>query len=44
MKEKIKKYHYVYRLDHIDTNEFYFGSRTSKYHPSVDKYMGSMIT
>ncbi len=40
----MKKYHYVYRLDHIDTGEFYFGSRSSKYHPSVDTYMGSMKT
>lgn len=36
-------YHYVYRLDHIETGEFYIGSRSSKYHPTMDKYMGSMI-
>lgn len=35
-------YHYVYRLDHIETGEFYVGSRSSKYHPTIDKYMGSM--
>jgi len=44
MKEKIKKYYYVYRLDHVDSGEFYFGSRGSKYHPTLDKYMGSMVT
>ena len=37
-------YNYVYRLDHIETGEFYIGSRSSKYHPSMDKYMGSMKT
>lgn len=37
-------YHYVYRLDHLETNEFYIGSRTSKVHPSLDPYMGSMHT
>lgn len=36
-------YHYVYRLDLIETGEFYFGSRTSKCHPNDDSYMGSMI-
>jgi len=38
------KYNYVYRLDHIKTGEFYFGSRTSKYHPTIDEYKGSMRT
>ena len=37
-------YHYVYRLDHIETGEFYIGSRSSKYHPTMDKYMGSMVS
>lgn len=37
-------YHYVYRLDHIETGEFYIGSRTSKVHPSLDNYLGSMVT
>lgn len=36
------KYYYVYKLIHKETGEFYFGSRGSKYHPSMDKYMGSM--
>lgn len=35
-------YHYVYKLTHIETNEFYFGSRTSELHPTLDKYFGSM--
>lgn len=35
-------YHYVYRLDHIETGEFYIGSRSSKVHPSLDAYLGSM--
>ena len=35
-------YHYLYRLDCIRTGEFYFGSRTSKKHPTLDSYMGSM--
>jgi hypothetical protein len=35
-------YHYVYRLDHLETNEYYFGSRSSEMHPSLDPYMGSM--
>ena len=37
-------YHYVYRLDHLETGEFYIGSRSSKVHPSLDSYMGSMST
>lgn len=37
-------YHYVYRLDHIETGEFYIGSRSSNNHPKIDKYMGSMVT
>jgi len=35
-------YHYVYRLEHIVTNQFYIGSRKSKIHPSLDPYLGSM--
>lgn len=35
-------YHYVYRLDHIETNEFYIGVRTSKVKPELDPYLGSM--
>lgn len=37
-------YHYVYRLDHIETMEYYIGSRSSKLHPSLDSYLGSMKT
>ena len=37
-------YHYVYKLEHIETKEFYVGSRTSKLHPSLDVYLGSMKT
>lgn len=37
-------YHYVYKLTHIETNEFYIGSRTSKNNPKLDKYLGSMKT
>jgi hypothetical protein len=37
-------YYYVYRLEHIETNQFYIGSRLSKVHPSLDSYMGSMKT
>lgn len=35
-------YHYVYRLEHTETMEYYIGSRSSKLHPTMDKYMGSM--
>lgn len=35
-------YHYVYKLTHIETNEFYFGSRSSECHPTLDTYYGSM--
>lgn len=35
-------YHYTYRLEHIETGEFYYGSRSCKVHPSLDCYMGSM--
>ena len=35
-------YHYVYRIEHIETGEFYIGSRSSKKHPSLDNYLGSM--
>lgn len=37
-------YHYVYRIEHIETGEFYIGSRSSKTHPTIDSYMGSMYT
>lgn len=37
-------YHYVYRLEHTETLEYYIGSRSSKLHPTMDKYMGSMRT
>jgi hypothetical protein len=37
-------YHYVYRLEHMETKEYYIGSRTSKSHPSLDPYLGSMKT
>ena len=36
-------YHYVYRLDYEETGEFYFGSRTSNVHPTLDCYLGSMV-
>ena len=36
--------HYVYKLIHEKTGEFYIGSRTCKIDPSLDNYMGSMIT
>ena len=35
-------YHYTYKLEHLETGEFYFGSRSSKIHPSIDSYLGSM--
>ena len=35
-------YHYVYKLEHVETGEFYIGSRSSKKHPSLDNYLGSM--
>jgi hypothetical protein len=35
-------YHYVYKLEHIETGEFYIGSRSSKRHPTLDNYLGSM--
>jgi hypothetical protein len=37
-------YHYVYKLEHIETKEFYFGSRSCKMHSSLDNYLGSMVT
>ena len=37
-------YHYVYRVEHIETGEYYIGSRSSKVHPSIDSYLGSMKT
>jgi hypothetical protein len=35
-------YHYVYKLEHAETGEFYIGSRSSKKHPTIDSYLGSM--
>jgi hypothetical protein len=35
-------YHYVYQITHIETGSFYIGSRSSKVHPTLDSYMGSM--
>lgn len=35
-------YHYTYRLDLIETGEYYFGSRTSEVDPTLDNYFGSM--
>jgi hypothetical protein len=35
-------YHYVYQITHIETGSFYIGSRSSKIHPTLDSYMGSM--
>lgn len=37
-------YHYVYKLEHTETLEYYIGSRSSKLHPTMDNYMGSMRT
>lgn len=37
-------YHYVYKLEHIETSEFYIGSRSCKCHPTLDNYKGSMLT
>lgn len=37
-------YHYVYKLVHTETSEFYIGSRSCKCHPSLDPYLGSMVT
>lgn len=39
-----KKFHYVYKLTHPNTGEFYYGVRTSSCKPSSDSYMGSMVT
>jgi hypothetical protein len=38
------KIHYVYKIVHLDTNEYYIGSRTCNLDPSLDSYMGSMRT
>ena len=35
---------YVYRLDHIETSEFYYGSRKCECEPANDNYWGSMKT
>lgn len=37
-------HHYVYRLLNNSTNEYYYGSRSSKLDPNLDTYMGSMKT
>jgi hypothetical protein len=34
--------HYVYKITDVITNEYYFGSRSSKCNPTEDAYMGSM--
>jgi hypothetical protein len=37
------KYYYIYKLEHIETKEFYFGSRGCKCEPEKDNdYLGSM--
>ena len=36
-------YHYVYKLEDINTHEYYIGSRSCKCHPTLDKYFGSMV-
>ena len=36
--------YYVYKLEHVETGEFYYGSRKTKKAIELDKYMGSMIT
>lgn len=35
-------YFYVYKIEDIKTGEYYFGSRCSKLHPTIDNYFGSM--
>lgn len=35
-------YHYVYRVEHIEDNHFYIGSRSCECHPTMDPYLGSM--
>ena len=37
-------YHYVYKITDLETNEYYFGSRSCKSLPQDDDYMGSMCT
>ncbi|MCK9574772.1 MAG: hypothetical protein WC979_03055 [Candidatus Pacearchaeota archaeon] len=38
-------YHYVYKVTHIETGQFYIGSRSCNVMPSLDiNYMGSMKT
>jgi hypothetical protein len=34
--------YYVYKLYHVETGEFYYGSRGCKCLPHEDNYMGSM--
>jgi hypothetical protein len=45
MKEKSqnKKHHYVYKLTHRETGEYYVGSRSISKNPVDDDYLGSMI-
>lgn len=38
------KTHYVYKLEHPITKEYYFGSRTCEKDPHEDNYMGSMVS
>ncbi len=39
------KVHYVYKITHVETNEFYIGSRTCNCNPELDiDYLGSMKT
>lgn len=35
-------YHYVYKLIHTETKQYYIGSRTSRVLPADDNYLGSM--
>ena len=43
-KNQDKKYHYVYKLIHIITNEYYIGSRSTNTEPELDiNYRGSMV-
>jgi hypothetical protein len=37
-------YHYVYKLEHTETKEYYIGVRSSESLPSLDPYLGSMQT
>jgi hypothetical protein len=37
-------YHYVYKVTHKITNQYYFGSRSCKCNPELDVYFGSQCT